>query len=132
MAEFLRGARAGAVSQVISGIISIILSLFILQVTSSEFQATIVVYAASIITASIYGLIGGIILGLIFAAVYNYLPGDNSIIKGIIFSLVFWIFWTVLNPSTTQAIPLGAILFIGIISSTIGGILLGKLWDRRI
>ena len=118
MGEYGTGAKSGLVAGLVYGIISGIIAAVGITLAKSEIIATLNKYIANYptlvsagITANslysailillpvisiIVGLIGGAILGLIFAWAVGKLPGRNDKVKGIIFGMILWILFDVL------------------------------------
>jgi hypothetical protein len=92
----------------------------------------------------------GIVFGAVFAALYNYLPGVTSIVKGVVFSAFLWIIAVIQAIYTTPGwawhadgfsgsgtyysgmISLSSVglALAGIISALVFGALTGFLWGR--
>ena len=118
MGEYGTGAKSGLVAGLVYGIISGIIAVIGLSLAKTEIIATLNKYIANYptlvsagITANslysliiiiapvgsvIVGLIGGAILGLIFAWAVGKLPGRNDKVKGLIFGMILWILVDVL------------------------------------
>ena len=99
MAELSRGAEAGAVSGVIYGpanwlIINI--GVNFLYGNLDSWVAHVMADVMGYLSCIAENLVSGLILGLIFATLYDKFPGRTSAIKGIVISIIYWV-----------AIPLG-------------------------
>ncbi len=144
MTDYGRGAKAGVVAGIPYGIISGILYFLVIQAMAPGYwtsmaaaNVSMMIKASMIVMSIISGIIGGLIFGVIYAAVYDPLPGDSSVVKGIILSLLFWLILGVgLGYSGISQISqvagtgaAGAYLAVGLVSSLIWGALVGKLWD---
>jgi hypothetical protein len=104
---------------------------------------------ASFVTSVLFQhVVRGIVFGAVFAALYNFLPGTASVIKGVVLSAFVWVlsavgfiymtpgwptygdsFWTYCGGG---AVVLSSIwpALAGIISALAFGALTGFLWDR--
>ena len=107
VAELSRGAKAGAVSGGVSGVVhspiqnfggmivwTIIGRLRNLPVQSFESWVAGFMqpwFLASIIGQIIIGVVAGLIFGLMFAALYDKLPGKTPKMKGIVMSIIYWL-----------------------------------------
>jgi len=160
MANFGRGIKAGVVIGVVYLVISAILGaiyqnnplsvphflygagltpLFLLSSLTDPLSVTSLLFQY---------IVRGIVFGAVFAALYDFLPGTKSVVKGVALSAFIWIlsavgfiymtpgwptdgdsFWTycgggaVVLSSIWQALA-------GIISALVFGALTGFLWDR--
>ena len=63
-------------------------------ITANSLYSLIIIIAP--VGSVIVGLIGGAILGLIFAWAVGKLPGRNDKVKGVIFGMILWILFDVL------------------------------------
>jgi len=162
MADFKRGIKAGVAAAAVYLIISVILAAighrfwylsdFIdaaglgipLWLMDPSFVITL------ILTNIVPYVLRGIIFGAVFAALYNFLPGTKSVIKGVVLSSFLWIVaviqviyttpgwpWTpngihVIGTHYGGAISLSSVwlALAGIISALVFGALTGFLWDR--
>lgn len=143
MADYGRGAKAGAVGGIVYGVISTILALAVISVLVPGFwtrigmvSATGMVIGAFAVTNIVGGLIGGLIFGLIYAAVRGSLPGGSSVAKAMVLAIIFWLIFGLglsFNYISTLAAASGAAaggyVLVGLASSLIYGALLGKLWE---
>ena len=161
MADFRRGIKAG----VATGGIYIVISV-ILELTGFSDQFWTITMAAGlgihlelmdpsfvitlILTNIVPYVLRGIIFGAVFAALYNFLPGTKSVIKGIVLSSFLWIVaviqviyttlgwpWTPNGFSGSGTYYSGMIslssvglALTGIISALAFGALTGFLWGR--
>ena len=155
MADFKRGIKAG----VATGGVYIVISA-ILAAIDPEFLDITDIYAAGltpfvfavdsfVVSLLVNHVLRGIIFGAVFAALYNFLPGVSSIVKGMVLSLFLWIvsvievIYTTPGWPTDEMIVGGAYYYSGTISlSSVGlalagiisalafGALTGFLWDR--
>ena len=160
MADFGRGIKAGVTVAGVYLIVSIILEL-----TGFSFQFPIITAAglrtslelmdpSFVITLILVDIvprvIRGIVFGAVFAALYNFLPGTRSIVKGVVLSSFLWIIAVIEAIYTTPGwawhadgfsgsgtyysgmISLSSVglALAGIISAVAFGALTGFLWDR--
>jgi hypothetical protein len=158
MADFKRGIKAGVAVAAIYIIISVIIA-----VIGREFwYLSDFIYAAGLgIHLEFMDLLGvifpilsyivrGILFGAVFAALYHYLPGVNSIVKGVVLSSFLWMLAVIEAIYTTPGwawhgdgfsgsgtyysgmISLSSVglALAGIISALVFGALTGFLWDR--
>ena len=162
MADFGRGIKAGvavaAVYLIISAIISAIyhnswwsIPYFIYAAGLHPFSLTALTDPSFVIFSLILPyLVRGIVFGAVFAALYNFLPGTISIVKGVVLSSFLWIValieviyttpggpWTdngITGAGTyyggTVSLSSLSLALVGIMSALIFGALTGLLWDR--
>jgi len=113
LAEFGRGIKAGVAVAAVYLVISVILA-----VIGREFWYPFnFIYAAGlgispglmdspfVIYSLLSYIIRGIVFGAVFAALYNYLPGTTSIVKGVVLSLFLWIVAVIQVIYTTPGWP---------------------------
>ena len=161
MADFKRGIKAGVAVAAIYLIISVIF-----EVTGFSDQFGYITMAAGLRTSLelmdpsfvitlilvdiVPRVIRGIVFGAVFAALYNFLPGTRSIVKGVVLSSFLWIVTVIQVIYTTPGWPWHAngfsgsgtiysgmislssvgLALAGIISALVFGALTGFLWDR--
>jgi hypothetical protein len=161
LADFGRGIKAGAAVAAVYLIISVIF-----EVTGISVQFGDITMAAGLITSLelmdpsfmitlilvdiVPRVIRGIVFGAVFAALYNFLPGTRSIVKGVVLSALLWIIAVIQAIYTTPGwawhadgfsgsgtyysgmISLSSVglALAGIISALAFGALIGFLWDR--
>jgi len=158
LADFGRGIKAGVAVAAIYLIISVILG----AIGYKSWYLWRFIYAAGLGTA--FGLtvssfihelliqyvVRGIIFGAVFAALYDYLPGVTSIVKGVVLSSFLWIV-TVINvmyitpgwpwaPHSNEFVGTHyggvvslaslSLALVSIVSPLVFGALTGFLWDR--
>jgi hypothetical protein len=163
LADFKRGIKAGVA---VVGFYLIISVIF--EVTGISVQFGDITMAAGLRTSLelmdpsflitlllvfiVPYVLRGIIFGAVFAALYNFLPGTRSIVKGVVLSSFLWILSVIQVIYTTPGWPwhtngfgfsgsgtyyIGMIslssvglALAGIISALVFGALTGFLWDR--
>jgi hypothetical protein len=161
MADFKRGIKAGVAAAAVYLIISVIF-----EVTGISVQFGDITMAAGLRTSLelmdpsfvitlilvdiVPRVLQGIVFGAVFAALYNYLPGVTSIVKGVVFSAFLWIIAVIQAIYTTPGwawhadgfsgsgtyysgmISLSSVglALAGIISALVFGALTGFLWGR--
>jgi len=161
MADFKRGIKAGVAVAAIYLIISVIF-----EVTGFSDQFGAITMAAGLRTSLelmdpsfvitlilvfiVPYVLRGIIFGVVFAALYNYLPGVTSIVKGVVLSSFLWIIAVIQAIYTTPGwawhadgfsgsgtyysgmISLSSVwlALAGIISALVFGTLVGAIWNR--
>jgi hypothetical protein len=157
MADFKRGIKAGAAAATVYLIISVIF-----EVTGFSDQFGTITTAAgleislwlgdpsSVILWILPLIVRGIVFGAIFAALYNFLPGVTSIVKGVVLSSFLWIVTVIEVIYTTPGWPWHAngfsgsgafysgmislssvgLALAGIISALAFGALVGVIWNR--
>jgi len=161
MADFKRGIKAGVAVAAIYLIVSVIF-----DVTGFSFQFPSITMAAGLgihlelidpsfvitlfLTDIVPYVVRGIIFGAVFAALYHYLPGTTSIVKGVVLSSFLWIIAVIQAIYTTPGwawhadgfsgsgtyysgmVSLSSVglALAGIISALAFGALTGFLWDR--
>jgi len=162
LADFRRGIKAGvavaAVYLIISAIISAIyhnswwsIPYFIYAAGLHPFSLTALTDPSFVIFSLILPyLVRGIVFGAVFAALYNFLPGTISIVKGVVLSSFLWIValieviyttpggpWTdngITGAGTyyggTVSLSSLSLALAGIISALVFGAVTGFLWDR--
>lgn len=159
MAYYERGIKAGLAAATVYLIISIILGL-----THFSYQFPNITTAAGLIPAiplgasTVYSSVGlfvgywmsfcvvrGIILGAVFSALYNFLPGATSTVKGVVLSSSLWVVgvievictssgwhasdsWIYYDGDVNLSSP--GLILIGIMSALVFGALTGSLWNR--
>jgi len=161
MADFGRGIKAGVAAAAVYLIISVILEVAGISVqfgditmaaglrTSLELMDPSFVITLMLVDI-VPRVIRGIVFGAVFAALYNYLPGLASYVKGVVLSLFLWILAVIQVIYTTPGWPWHADGFsgsgtyysgmislssvgpalAGIISALAFGALTGFLWGR--
>ena len=161
MADFKRGIKAGVAAAAVYLIISVIF-----EVTGISVQFGDITMAAGLRTSLelmdpsfvitlilvdiVPRVLQGIVFGAVFAALYNYLPGVTSIVKGVVLSSFLWIIAVIQAIYTTPGwawhadgfsgsgtyysgmISLSSVglALAGIISALVFGALTGFLWNR--
>lgn len=129
MVDFFRGIKAGLIAGLSYGIIS---EIFFLTRYTYYSPLSFFFVLISVIFTMFWGLILGCVFGLIFAALYDKIPGTNSIIKGITLSTLFWLIFSVLivgfifysnNNSTNDTI-------FSLLAYIIFGFFVGFIWDK--
>jgi hypothetical protein len=161
MADFKRGIKAGVATVGVYLIISVIFEVTGISVqfgditmaaglrTSLELMDPSFVITLILVFIVPY-VLRGIIFGAVFAALYNFLPGTRSIVKGGVLSAFLWIIAVIQAIYTTPGwawladgfsgsgtyysgmISLSSVslALAGIISALAFGALTGFLWDR--
>jgi len=138
MAEYGRGAKAGAIAGVVLGIIEAIGIYATFSFTRDSIKSTLpagitidqVLYTL-VIGTFVGSIIGGVILGVIFAAVANkYMTSKSFEMRGLVFGIVLWISGILGNIGnfgygTTY---IAASVLIGLVASLIYGYLLGHFF----
>jgi hypothetical protein len=159
LADFDRGIKAGVAVAAVYLIISVILSAiyqnnplsipYFINATGLTplFSLRDLTDPSFVIPVLFRYLVRGIIFGAVFAALYNYLPGVTSIVKGVVLSAFLWIVGAVWLIYMTPGWPTdgGATLIVvglmvslssislalvSIVSALVFGALTGFLWDR--
>jgi hypothetical protein len=154
LADFDRGIKAGIiigiiylVIYVVAGVMFVHESLYLTNLLDAAGLIPVVspVYPGFISSFGIFSnVLRGIIFGVVFAALYNCLPGTTSIVKGVVLSSVLWIV-TVIEVVYTMpewsgvrgtyyggTVVLSSIsfIFVGIMFALLFGALTGLLWGR--
>ena len=157
MADFKRGIKAGLVTgiiyMVIDGILGAIYQNNPLSLPHFLYGAGLTLFTwrsltdpSSVVSLLFQYAVRGIVFGAVFAALYSFLPGTSSIVKGMVLSLFLCIVTVVENIYKTPGWPTdgyawtlyGITLYLssislalaGIISALVFGALTGFLWDR--
>jgi len=158
MADFGRGIKAGLAVAGVYLVISVILAAI-----GREFWYPFsFIYAAGlgispglmdspfVIYSILSYIIRGIVFGAVFAALYDFLPGTASVVKGVVLSLFLWIVAVIQVIYTTLGWPWHAngfsgsgtyysgnlslssvgLTLAGIISAVAFGALVGLIWNR--
>jgi hypothetical protein len=156
LADFKRGIKAGVAAAAVYLIISVIF-----EVTGFSDQFGIIMAAGLRISFgltdfpfAIYSIlpyiVRGSIFGAVFAALYSFLPGTISIVKGVVLSSFLWIVAVIQVIYTTPGWPWHAdgfsgsgtyysgmislssvgLALAGIISALVFGMLVGAIWNR--
>lgn len=154
MADFGRGIKAGIVTGIVYVVIYIVVGLILTAMDRELLYLGDLIDAAGLTPAgspvypfmfsSLNNVVRGTIFGAVFAALYSFLPGTVSIVKGVVLSSFLWIV-TVIEVTYTMPGWSGArgthyggtvvlsslsLILIGIMSALLFGALIGLLWDR--
>jgi len=146
MFDYNRGAKAGGIAGIIIGAIGAILSFAIVILFKDSFPEIsrinidttgyMVAFMVFCWDRIIWGIVSGGIFGIIYAAVYNKLPGSSSLKKGIVFAIIYWIIIGIIVCFLLTSSQENMYEFyvqsvgLGLVTSLIWGALTGKLWDR--
>lgn len=166
MADFGRGIKAGVATGGVYLVISVILAVTVLRSDMFHLSSFISVAGLGgihfgltdpllggpslVIASTLSYIVRGIVFGAVFAAVYNFLPGTTSIVKGVVLSAFIWIAalieviyrtpgwpWTnngILTLGTFSGGMLSmssvGLALTGIISALVFGVLVGAIWNR--
>ncbi len=144
MAEFRRGALAGGVAGVIYGIFFGVSGLAVMLAFGVKLEqligpgiaelGTVALVPIFIISGIVVGVAVGVIFGVAYAALYGRVPGDTSIRKGAVFSIIFWLTGLVFSQNTFRILGEAAIVTTlviqGLITALVWGALLGTFWDK--
>jgi len=155
MADFKRGIKAGVAVAAVYIVISVIIAAIALEFLDiTDIYAvglTPFVFAVEsfVVSLLVNHVLRGIIFGAVFAALYNFLPGTKSVIKGVVLSSFLWIvavvevIYRTLGWHMDETVVGGAYYYsgtftlssvglalAGIISALVFGALTGFLWDR--
>ena len=144
------GAKAGVVSGVVYGAMSAITTYITVLSIKEEIISAIreglpldspftaeQLFESALIILPIFvillGLVVGIILGLIYGWGYEKIPGGNSIYKGLVVGVIFWvIFFVLLGLGSLQYGTTYAVVSLAwnLVVSLIFGALLGVFYDK--
>jgi len=154
LADFGRGIKAGVITgivylviYVVVGVIFVHESLYLTNLLDAAGLTPVVspVYPGFISSFGIFSnVVRGIVFGAVFAALYNFLPGTTSIVKGVVLSSLLWIvtvievIYTMPEWSGVRGTYYGgtivlsslSLALVGIMSALVFGALTGLLWDR--
>jgi len=158
MADFRRGIKAGVAVAGVYLVVSVILELtglsfqfpVITAAGLTPFSLTALTDPSFVIFSLGNHIVRGLVFGAVFAALYNYLPGVTSIVKGVVLSSFLWIVTVIQVIYTTPGWPWTpngitgsgtyysgtvslssvGLALAGIISALVFGALTGFLWDR--
>jgi hypothetical protein len=158
LADFRRGIKAGIATGGVYIVISVILAatyhnsssflypMYLYAVGLTPFVLSLSEVRLFVLTLLFQYIVRGIVFGVVFAALYNFLPGTTSVKKGVVLSVFLWILTIIQIVYTTpgwytQGIPwiyyggtldLSSVdlVLLGIVSALVFGALTGFLWDR--
>ncbi len=149
MAEYGRGAKAGLVAGIVWGITVAVLLISLLTIFKSDVLNSISTVPTVNMTpdqlytitlefgagfAVLTGIIGGVVLGAVFAAVYQFYLKSSSIrIRGLVFGIVLWLIDLGINGTggSASGVEYFTISIIGYLAaSLLYGYLLGYLFER--
>jgi len=154
LADFGRGIKAGIVTgivytviYIVVGVISVHGSLYLTDLIDAAGLTPVVspVYPGFISSFGIFSnVVRGIIFGVVFAALYDFLPGAASVRKGVVLSSFLWIVtvieviyttpgWSGVHGTYyggTVVLASLSLALVGIMSALVFGALTGLLWDR--
>jgi len=135
MADFIRGMKAGACAGVVYGIITPIITIIMLSGQSSYLSSYMGIWiVTSMIGGIIWGAIVGLFFGLIFAAAYDKTPGEISSVKGVMFSVLLWLFCllfpVVFLSSFVKTNFFNIVLIVTLIAFSLFGFFAGFFWDK--
>lgn len=161
MADFKRGIKAGLGVAAIYLIISVIFGVTgvfdqfgdIIMAAGLKFSLVLMdpsFVITWILTDIVLRVVRGIVFGAVLAALHNFLPGNSSVVKGVVLSIFLWIIGVIEGIYTTPGWPwhtdgvtftgtyyIGMISLSsvrlalpGIISALAFGALTGFLWGR--
>jgi len=154
LADFGRGIKAGIVTGIIYTVIYIVVG--VISVHESLYLTDFLDAAGlSPVGSPLYpfmfsslgfvsNIVRGIIFGVVFAALYDFLPGTASVVKGVVLSSFLWIVTMIEVIYTTPEWPgvhgtyYGgtvvlaslSLALVGIMSALVFGALTGLLWDK--
>jgi len=133
MADWKRGARAGVVAGLIHSMVLDIMIFAVGPFLLSELLPALVAlfgFGTSVllaVVAVIGGMVAGLMLGLVYAACYDVLPG-SSLTKGWMIGLILWALELAFSFTFVGVAPYVLTLFIAAVF--IYGGFLGFVWDR--
>ncbi len=154
MVDFGRGIKAGVITGIIYLVIYIVVgaisfyeSLYLTDFLDATGLAPVIspVYPGFVSSFGIISnILRGIIFGVIFAAVYNFLPGTISVVKGVVLSSLLWIVTVIEVVYTmpewpgvrgtyyggTVVLSSVSLILVGTMFALFFGALTGLLWDR--
>jgi hypothetical protein len=155
MADFGRGIKAGVVTGIIYTVIYIVISVILAAIDREFLYLGDLLDAAGLTPAELplypfvfswlgNNVVRGIIFGAVFAALYNFLPGTASIVKGVVLSSFLWIVTVIEVIYTmpewpgvrgtyyggTVVLSSLSLILVSIMSALLFGALTGLLWDR--
>ena len=161
MADFKRGIKAGVAAAAVYLIISVIFEITgvfdqfgdIIMAAGLRFSLVLMdpSFVITLILVDIVPrVVRGIVFGVVFAALHNFLPGTTSVVKGVVLSIFLWIIAVIEGIYTTPGWPWHAngvaftgtyyigmvslssvrLALPGIISALAFGALTGFLWGR--
>jgi len=154
LADFGRGIKAGVVTGIVYTVIYIVVG--VISVHESLYLSDFIDAAGLTPVGSplypfmfsslgfVSNIVRGIIFGVVFAALYDFLPGTASVVKGVVLSSFLWIVTMIEVIYTTPEWPgvhgtyYGgtvvlaslSLALVGIMSALVFGALTGLLWDK--
>jgi hypothetical protein len=155
MADFRRGIKAGVAAATVYLIVSVILAV----IGRTFWYPSGFIFAAGlgihlelmdplgVILSILTRIVGGIIFGAVFAALYDYLPGTTAVKKGVVLSAFLWILGAVRLIYITLGWPTGGsqtstaagvtvslssvgLALVSIIFALAFGALVGAIWNK--
>jgi len=152
MADFRRGIKAGVAVAAVYLLISVILEVtgFSLLGITMAAGLRISLWLTDplfVILWILPRIVGGIVFGAVFAALYDFLPGATAVKKGVVLSSFLWILgavgliyitpgWPTDGGQTSTAVGVTVCLssiglaLVSIISALAFGALVGFIWNR--
>lgn len=150
MAEYGRGAKAGAISGVVLGVITAVAYYVQFIIMDSSIRSAIrqnvaagsaltadqvfsIVLATIVVGSFVGSIVLGVIFGIIFAAVHDkYMTSKSVAMRGIVIGLPLWLVGISFDVGYFYfgAVYMAASIVIGLIASLIYGYLLGHFFER--
>jgi hypothetical protein len=149
MADFKRGIKAGVIAGVIYAVVALALTIMLDNPDILYSPLSSVVTGLGVLS---FGgpIVRGIIFGVVFAALYNLLPGTTAILKGVVLSFSLWVLTVVEVAYMNLSWPLHfigipengsyyggtidlssvSLALINVMSALLFGVLVGFLWNR--
>jgi len=142
--EYARGIKSGALAGVVYGIVLAAITLVAISTSSDIYglyepqipeisgQTGMIILLLSFAVGTIIYLFIGLVFGVFYAIMYNFIPSQKSPTKAVLFSFLFWLVLDVLFGYPFVDSIIYFIIFnviIGLTSAFIWGLSLGTFWD---
>jgi MFS family permease len=130
MTDYGRGIKAGLLAGIIYALVYAVV-FYVLGPTTTYLSASdwALLGVGLVTSAAIIGVVGSIIIGVVFATYYGRLPTKSSIVKGIIMGLIFWLVFGLVVSLLTGGFFLVQTIVQAVFQVFLFGILLGFFWD---
>jgi ABC-type Mn2+/Zn2+ transport system permease subunit len=130
MTDYGRGIKGGLFAGIIYALVYAV-AFYLVGPTTTYLSASdwALLGVGLVLSAAIIGIVGSIIIGVVFATYYGSLPTKSSIVKGIIAGLIFWLIFGLGVSLVTGGFFLVESIVQAVFQVFLFGILLGFFWD---